>query len=116
MNGDIFRALVVSGVETFDKQVAMFVDLLTSGAAPPGTVPIVDEGREYLRLVELRDSQDPIYTTSPEAQRRLAELEARYGSLRPQLVPPGVGPGVTSVQPPQVPTYMTGTGNIARGG
>lgn len=78
-NGDEFERLVQAGVEDLEAMTEMFVDLLTSGSVPPGGTPITDEHMEFVRLVQLRDSMDPLFTEDGEAKGRLVELAGKFG-------------------------------------
>lgn len=71
-----------------DEYVALVQQLMAS-KYPPGAEP-VPEHQEYLRLVEMKLKGDPLFTATPSAQQRLAELEQRFGAAPeiPQVSPP----------------------------
>lgn len=68
--------------------VQLVKDLMQS-KYPPGARP-VPEHQEYLRLVEMKLKNDPLFVNTPAAQQRLAELEQRFGAAPqvPQVSPP----------------------------
>lgn len=73
-------------------------ELMASGY-PPGSEP-VPEHQEYLRLVELKLTGNPMFTSSAAAQQRLRELELQFGpapSLPPSFAP---APGPAQPLPP----------------
>lgn len=57
--------------------------ILVDGYAP-GTER-ADPRTEYETLVEMQASQNPAFTDSPEAQRRLVQLSQKFG--QPPIVP-----------------------------
>ncbi len=60
-------------------------DMLVDGY-PAFNEPL-DDREQYERLLRWRDTGDPMYWQSPEAQRRLEQLSTRFGGAAP--VAPG---------------------------
>ena len=67
---------------------SLIADLLADGGVPPGNVPVASAQQEYTRLLALRAMGSPHFWDNPLAQRRLAELEGRFGPGAPTPLSP----------------------------
>lgn len=83
--------IVTRGTEMQDNLLESFM----ADGFPPLTQP-VDERALLQRLTELRDANAPEFWDDPSAQRKLSQLEAKFGVTRsrpaPEGAPPEVGP------------------------
>lgn len=70
------------------EQVEKLTTKLLEDGYPPFSEPVGDPYLEYLRLLVWRSMGDPRYTSDPNAQAALAELEQRYGAAPPMFLNP----------------------------
>lgn len=77
--------------ERYSAMVELLVDEYEADGRPPFTEPLTPF-QQYQQLLAARGAGSAQFFDDPEAQARLAELEARFGPA-PALAGPGYMPG-----------------------
>lgn len=101
LSGSRWNAIVDSLVRVNEKtgepegwfydEVDKLIEKFNADGYAPFNQPIQDPYMEYLRLMSLRDMNDPRYTADVNAQTRFAELAAQYGQPGPLALNPLAG-------------------------